>query len=302
MRARAPGKIVISGAYAVLEGAPAIVSAVDRFVLADAARPAAFVTPEVRAALGEAAAPWFDASALREGDRKLGLGSSAAILVASLAARIVAERGAVSDRELCEAVAATAFRAHAVAQHGGSGVDVAAASYGGTFVFRRAAPEAAEAHALPGGLHVEIWWSGAEASTRELVARVFALREHDAAAFARLLGAQAEAAEAAERALRSADARALVAALAAQRRVLDALGKAAGAPIVTDSARELAELAERDGSAALPAGAGGGDVVIFAGCAPAAAAFRELAALRGYRHIALALGARGVHAVSEGAS
>ena len=35
MRARAPGKLVLSGAYAVLEGAPALVAAVDRYAVAD---------------------------------------------------------------------------------------------------------------------------------------------------------------------------------------------------------------------------------------------------------------------------
>lgn len=303
MKARAPGKIVLSGAYAVLDGAPAIVCAVDRFVIADAARPATFVTPEVRAALGEGvAAPWFDASGLREGDRKLGLGSSAAILVASLAARVLAASGDLADRELARRVAEPAFRAHAAAQEGGSGVDVAAAAYGGTLVFRRSAREAAEPFALPAPLQVEIWWSGAEASTRELVARVFALRSRDAGGFARLLGAQAEAADAAERALRSADASALVESLAAQRHALAALGAAAGAPIVTTSAGELADRAERHGSAALPAGAGGGDVVIFAGLTSSPADFGELAARHGYRRLALALGARGVHAVTEGRS
>jgi phosphomevalonate kinase len=40
MKARAPGKIVISGAYAVLEGAPSVVTAADRYVTADTpARP-----------------------------------------------------------------------------------------------------------------------------------------------------------------------------------------------------------------------------------------------------------------------
>ena len=34
MIARAPGKLVLSGAYAVLEGAPALVCAVDRYVVA----------------------------------------------------------------------------------------------------------------------------------------------------------------------------------------------------------------------------------------------------------------------------
>ena len=38
MRARAPGKLVLSGAYSVLEGAPALVAAVDRYALADDAR------------------------------------------------------------------------------------------------------------------------------------------------------------------------------------------------------------------------------------------------------------------------
>ena len=46
MIARAPGKIVLSGAYSVLEGAPSIVAAVDRFVIADASREATFETEE----------------------------------------------------------------------------------------------------------------------------------------------------------------------------------------------------------------------------------------------------------------
>ena len=76
---------MISGAYSVLHGAPAIVSAVARFATVDTERKASIVTEEVKAALArEQAAPWFDATELREGVRKLGLGSSAAVLVASL--------------------------------------------------------------------------------------------------------------------------------------------------------------------------------------------------------------------------
>ena len=63
MRARAPGKLVLSGAYAVLYGAPAIVTAVSRYAIADTGRAAEFVTPEVRAAIGDRCAPWFDANA-----------------------------------------------------------------------------------------------------------------------------------------------------------------------------------------------------------------------------------------------
>jgi mevalonate kinase len=179
-------------------------------------------------------------------------------------------------------------------------VDVAAAAFGGTLLFRRAEPERALSFALPPGLEVETWWTGAEASTPALVARVFALRDRDPARFQALLGAQALGAEAAARALRTGDAIALVAALALQRRALGALGDAAGAPIVPPSARFLAEAAEAEGAAALPAGAGGGDVLIFAGSSASSAAFRALAEERGHRRLELSLGARGVHAWLKG--
>ena len=100
-RARAPGKVVFSGAYAVLGGAPAIVLAVERDVVADTERPHEFLTDEVAAALEpNERAPWFDASALREDGRKLGLGSSAAILVASLFALEAAARPSADASEV----------------------------------------------------------------------------------------------------------------------------------------------------------------------------------------------------------
>ncbi len=49
MRVFAPGKLVLTGAYAVLEGAPAIVVATNRGAVADATRVALTATPEVRA-------------------------------------------------------------------------------------------------------------------------------------------------------------------------------------------------------------------------------------------------------------
>jgi len=175
MKARAPGKLVLSGAYAVLEGAPAIVTAVDRYALADDSRPAAQATPEVAAALGDASAPWFDASALRQGEHKLGLGSSAAILVASLAAL----EPEPPDGELAERVFPRALEAHRKAQGGGSGVDVAASAFGGTLCFQRAQgqPELIEPLDVPDELVIEAWWSGQPASTPELLARVAELKQ-----------------------------------------------------------------------------------------------------------------------------
>jgi phosphomevalonate kinase len=296
VKARAPGKLVLSGAYAVLEGAPAIVTAVDRWVTADAGRPAERVTPEVAEALGASGAAWFDASALREGERKLGLGSSAAILVASLAARLLAERGRLDDIELAEAVFERALAAHARAQGGGSGIDVAAATYGGTLAYRLAAHEPVVTRVtLPPALVVETWWSGEPATTSDLVRRVRELREREAETFETLMGAQADAARRAERALLAADASGFLAALHAQRAALTALGRAAGADIVTAAALRLAAAALP--AAVLPAGAGGGDVLLHVGLEPSGNDFRALALSLGHRLLPLALGARGVHAV-----
>jgi len=61
---------------------------------------------------GDAKAPWFDASELRDhsGERKLGLGSSAAILVASLGALELDERAEARDDELADRVMPAAPR------------------------------------------------------------------------------------------------------------------------------------------------------------------------------------------------
>jgi phosphomevalonate kinase len=308
MLVRAPGKLVLSGAYAVLAGATAVVTAVDRYVLADAARPAERVTPEVQAALGAEPAPWFDASALREGGEKLGLGSSAAILVASLGARLVLERGPLSDAELGRALLGPALVAHARAQGGGSGVDVAAAALGGTLTFRRPGgvtaasgelPETAPVR-LPSTLTLETGWSGVPAVTSVLVARVAELERADPSRHARLLGAQAAAAERAAAALTAGDAPGLLRAFAEQRQALRALGEGAGVAIVTAGCEALGAAAEQGGGTAWPAGAGGGDVIMYAGLAPSPPAFRELAAQHGHRLVPLSPGARGVHAASAG--
>jgi phosphomevalonate kinase len=294
--ALAPGKVVISGAYAVLEGAPAIVSAVSRYVVADASRRADLVTPEVRAAIGDLAAPWFDASALREAGHKLGLGSSAAILVASLGALELAARAVIADGELVAAVLSRALSAHAKAQAGGSGIDVAASAHGGTLICQRKGELLEVRRAdLPESVCVEVWAAGQPASTPELRRRVATLAERDPFSYRLIMDAQSSASERAAEALTAADGAALIGALADQRDALGRLGSAAGAPIVTPEVARLDALARKQGATVLPAGAGGGDVALFVGTAPPSAALRALAHELGQRQLALELGARGVH-------
>jgi phosphomevalonate kinase len=295
MRARAPGKVVLSGAYAVLEGARAIVAAVDRYVVADGSRSAAFVTPEVDAALapGEIA-PFFDASALREGERKLGLGSSAAIVVASLGVRLLAAQPALGAAALAAQVFPVALRAHRQAQGGGSGIDVAASAFGGIQIAQPIGETLVLTQvSLPAGVQVRVLAARAPASTPELIRRVHSLRAQDAALYRRLMARQAEASESTAAAVLSGNAAAFVCGLAEQAEALSALGVASGADIVTEDMARLQSLARSVGAAALPAGAGGGDIALWVsqnGVEPP-----QNDALR---PIALTLGAPGLERVS----
>lgn len=297
IRARAPGKVVLSGAYSVLYGAPAVVSAVDRYVVADATLGAAHVTPEVREALGAAGAPWFDATLLRAEGRKLGLGSSATILVASLGAVELSRRGRLSDAALAEAVLGPALEAHGRAQPGGSGMDVLASVLGKTrvVVLRTGGLESREAP-VPRGLELRVWASPTPASTHELVGRVRELERRDPGRHRELIGAQARAAESAARAFDVGEVRQFIDALEEQLQALGSLGHAVGAPIVTPEVQELALRAADEGAAVVPSGSGGGDIVLFAGVAPPSSQLLGQVMQAGHEPLGVAFGARGIHA------
>jgi phosphomevalonate kinase len=302
LRARAPGKVVLSGAYAVLEGAPAVVTAADRYVVADTERAADLVTPEVKAILGDRRPPWFDASALRAPQGKLGLGSSAAILVASLGALTAEARPALSEDELRLAVLEPALVAHRTAQGGGSGVDVATSILGGTVVaVKKDGALSTRATSLPAGLYCEIFFAGAPASTAELVAKVRAFKARSPHEYRGVLENLTLAAEDAERAFDDGSAEGVVRALRDQLRGLTDLGELARAGIVTREVARLGDRAGEEDAVVLPAGAGGGDIALYAGLKPPSE--RLLAAFDAEQHVrlGLALGARGLHLWSEGA-
>jgi phosphomevalonate kinase len=300
MIARAPGKVVLSGAYAVLEGAPALVAAVDRYAIADATRTAERPTEEVAEALrrrGETKAPWFDASALRDETRghKLGLGSSAAILVASLAALELAAEPGASDDDLARRVLAPALAAHRAAQGGGSGVDVAASALGGILRFERRAPDAApdvRKMTLPEPLFIQVWSSSRSASTADMLARVAAFRSAFPNEHRSLMDRLCEAASSAARAT---DGAGFVAACRAQLEILAAIGDRAGVPIVTADVRAF-DVALTGAAVALPSGAGGGDVVLLVGTEPPGEEVEKTGRNLGFVPLDLAIGARGVHA------
>jgi phosphomevalonate kinase len=283
--ASAPGKILLAGEYAVLEGHPAVIVAVDRRATARVAREPQRLSPFLEAARRElvaacgAASPEaeraarvvVDTAGFAAGGRKLGLGSSAAATVAAVAAAL----GRL-DR-----VHELAHRAHARAQEPrgarGSGADVAASVHGGLLEVRgvpEAGPLAVRRLAWPSDLELCAVWTGAPADTPTLVAAVRGLRARDPAghraAIERIAAAAAQLA-------RGDDIAAVVEGAAA----LAALGDAAGVPLVPPGFEAVAALAAAHGGAAKPTGAGGGDLVAALLPGGAAGGFRAAAASRG---------------------
>ncbi len=295
----APGKLVLTGAYAVLGGAPAIVVATSRGAYADATRVNPTPTAEVRAALGDVISPHVDASSLFLGSRKLGLGASSAILVASLAARELARGADLADAKVRSALFERARTAHASAQGGGSGVDVAASVHGGVLEY---VPGAAKRRELPAGTTIAVFACGTSARTSELRAQVDRLAainpSKHRACIDELEVIAHEAADGVKRGSRDE----LVSAMRRAARALARLGAAAGAPIVPDGFDVLETAAAAENAAFCVSGAGGGDVAVFVGSASPSAAFVSSARAHGLFEIDVDLDEKGVRAVTQTAS
>jgi phosphomevalonate kinase len=254
--ASAPGKLILAGEYAVLRGAAAIVAAIDRRAIARPVDDPGELSPflaEVAARLGrEPGSVRVDTARFYEGGRKLGLGSSAAATVAFA--------GALAPEVSRDEIFAIALAAHGeVSARGGargSGIDVAASTYGGVI---RATPAGSGLDvaplALPDELVLVAVDSGAPADTRDLVRRVMSAAGD----------ADLEALAAAADTLGAAtDPGAAIAAIAAGMRAVEALAAATGVALITPALARIAELAAARGGAAKPTGAAGGDVAIAA--------------------------------------
>jgi len=298
VKAFAPGKLVLTGAYAVLTGAPAIVVATSRGVIADGARTSA-PTPEVRAAIGNAPAPHVDASALFVGDRKLGLGASAAILVASLAVREAARGADLADPQVRRMLFERAREAHAASQSGGSGVDVASSVYGGVLEY---VPGDPRIRALPAHTELTVFACGASARTSELRAHVDRLADTSPSVHHACIDELTVIAELAAKAVRAGEREPFIAAIRRAARALARLGDAAGVAIVPEGFEALEELAAAEGAAFCVSGAGGGDVATYVGSKRPGPAFVERALALGLFEIDVALDEKGVRSVSQSAA
>lgn len=313
----APGKLFLLGEYAVLEGAPALLAAVDRRVSvrirpADAwhlhTRPAlsnagmggraVFAAVRSTVAAGRDLPPQdviINSEDFFGPAGKLGLGASAAV-AASLTGALAAAAGLDgSPAELCE----LAIAAHRKAQGGaGSGADVAAAIYGGVVAF--AAGREPRPLSWPDRLHAAAVVTGAGADTRRLVTAVQALGRARPERYRSLMQPLEDLALRGRDAWTKGDATAFLGIADAYREALAALGSAAGAGIVLPTHERLASLARDAGAVFKTSGAGGGDLgLLFADSAAALARAREAAAGAGFQVLDMEFDAAGLTPASR---
>jgi len=268
----APGKLMISGEYAVLAGAEAIVAAVDRRAYARARRGEAPAAPaEARATFGHVERkygalgyePTVDVSALRAKDAKLGLGSSAAAAAAAAGLALLEHGQEITSEVARRQVFDAAWRGHQDVAPIGSGADVAASVFGGYIRFVRHGEDVQVTPLVwPTELRMHVVWTGQEARTSTFLERVAALAQAEPAKHAERLHALKDEAAQFVRAVQACDTQGILESTRAYGRAMGALGDAAGISIVNDTLRKVAELAQRSGGAAKPSGAGGGDVAI----------------------------------------
>ncbi len=277
VRTSASGKVVLSGEYAVLLGAPAIVAAVDRsakcsletnstgnwsirsqppFWNADLtlqdlqdASPRDRVAYALRCLSRLVELPChaqliMDTRSLFHFGKKIGMGSSAASLVSLYVA--ICTMGKV-EHSLDEAL-----DLHSKVHGSGSGLDVAASYHGGVIEYRerQVAPLS-----LPDGLHFKVFYAGASTSTKDRVE-----------SFQRWIASQPEST--ADRFCTAAIG--VVESTKSAEGFLDALRYFVGIQELIDNGsglgiwgpqhRAMKSLANREGVLYKPSGAGGGDI------------------------------------------
>lgn len=281
IRASAPGKLMLAGEYVVIErGVPALAVAVDRRlsveVVPEAGRRQWLVTSPALAlkdaqlkavpVLAEVVArvPGLPSggritvsSQLGEGADKPGLGSSAALCAAALAAfwRL---SGASGPPDVHLAIAA-----HRASQGGrGSGYDVAASVHGGVTLFHPAQGSALpviERLPWPAGLHAAVFRAGKGSSTVEFLGRMSSWRDEDPESFDACIEPLAAETLGLIGAFREGNVPQILDGLAQVQEELQTMDRIGELGILAGGQCQLLGLIEDAGAIGRTSGAGGGD-------------------------------------------
>ena len=298
----APGKLILLGEYAVLEGAHALVASVDRrasvqwrtreleFLLESSHldRILSFIIDENGTPLYDEQYPpdikklrFFNAAfatgrqVLKERGRnlkpahikldtsefyteqglKMGFGSSAALTVSIIAAMLGTEN--------LDLIYRSAIEAHRRAQGKiGSGIDIAASTWGGVISYRRT-PNEYQIKQLPEPRHplyIIPVWSGQPASTPRLVGQVNDFKKREPGSYIKMIDKLSRLSYSGIHAWSEVDIPAFLDIYREYGMILHQLGRLSGTPIFSRSHLDISEIVTKSGAVYKPSGAGGGDI------------------------------------------
>jgi len=286
---RVPGKVMLSGEYAVLYGAKSVLAPVPRFieVIELSQSPDAAYSPVIRSALNQGIPEIAEFENIPGLPRlkvdceqffvkrkdemiKLGLGCSAAEAVGVIALRF--ERAGKPFADYKDAVLEHALKAHNRAQGGlGSGADIAACAYGMPIKYRVSQDghqlETININDSANQLPMNLLWSGKSADTREMVAK-----------FQSWIDSGGKSKDLLGNLIRASDNLADAWFKVSQEDLFDFLGRhakamrecalASGIEYEIPVHKEIARWTEKHGGRAKPTGAGGGDMILLLGDLP----------------------------------
>lgn len=330
--ATAPGKAVLSGEYAVLQNAPAIVSAVDRLARVTVSEssdkfhsisapgylegtwlfrlardgefewceplpgPSAFsLVEEIWKSFDAASWPWL--SLLVDTQEFSDAASGLKLGLGSSAAVAVALTAALqSYGRVAGDTGSMAMEAHQRFQGGkggaGSGADVASSIHGGVIVYHRVGAQCLKLE-WPAGLHYQYLWSGQATDTAGKLARLGERREPHATFDG--MKPLSDLAENVAAAWSLGDSRKILEEFPDYVDALRQFSIDHDLGIFDAGHDELARMARDDGIVYKPCGAGGGDIgIVLAACEDAISEFCGQARQQRFRKLDVAVARQGV--------
>jgi phosphomevalonate kinase len=216
----------------------------------------------------------------KETGRKYGLGSSAAVVVSVISAILMSHSGE-KFRPTLEDVFKLSAIAHLKTQKNGSGVDIAASTFGGWLCYSSFQPEwvlnqLQQVKTLselvekpwpnlsiipltaPAQLKVCVGWTGEAASTGPMIEKVHKFRSSNLESYNQFLENTSTAVHSLLKSFELNDSPGAISSLAQNRQALQMLSDQAGIIIETRELKDLCDFAEKVGSGK-SSGAGGGD-------------------------------------------
>jgi phosphomevalonate kinase len=318
IKATAPGKLILLGEYAVLEGAPALVMAVNRYAevtletissefnILEAPAIGIFTLPflikddkvsflhsiskEQQEKLNffirtlEHTLQSYEQSITKlskikitintsqffneTDNQKFGLGSSAALTVALLAALIKFGNQVFEIGKETDLLLKTALQTHRQAQGNlGSGIDITASVLGGILQYQIIDKEFSQVPfydklTIPDDLHILIIWTGSSASTKNFIQKIEEYRRKQSDDFDNIIKEMNKISTQGIEAIKLKDTSKYLEAVEKYYNEMKNLGLQSSTPIISKNHQENYEIVAHAGGVYKPSGAGGGDLGI----------------------------------------